>query len=77
MISINCNISNEVFKNPTIDFNAHFNSLSNSTFSSPEVRLAFLLYEGNTIHNASDQLVSCVYFSFADFAFHPSSQTKI
>jgi len=31
-----------------------------------------LLYEGSTVHNASDQFVSCVYSFFADFAFHPS-----
>jgi hypothetical protein len=36
-----------------------------------------LLYDGSTIHNASDQFVSCVYFFFVDFAFHPSPQTKI
>jgi len=65
-----------VFKNPTIDFNALFNSLRNSTCSSPEVVLAFLLYEGSTIHNASDQFVSCVYFFFLHFAFHPSPQKK-
>ena len=73
MISINCNSSKDVLKNLTIDFN----SLGNSTCSSPEVVLAFLLYEVSTIHNASDQLVSCVYFFFVDFAFHPSPQTKI
>jgi len=66
-----------VFKNPTIELNALFNSFGNSTRSSPEVVLAFLLYEGSTIHNASDQFVFCVYFSFVDFAFHPSPQTKI
>src|SRR5215475_4490423 len=76
MISIYCNSSKQVFKNPSIDFNALFNSLSNSTCSSAEVVLAFLLYEGSTIHNASDQFVSCVYYGFAHFAFHPSSQTK-
>ena len=38
--------------------------------------MAFLLYEDSTIHNASDQFVSCVYFFFADFAFHPTTQTK-
>ena len=32
------------------------------TCSSPEVVLAFLLYKGSTIHNTSDQFVSCVYF---------------
>ena len=32
-------------QNPTIDFNALFNPLDNSTCSSPEVVLAFLLYE--------------------------------
>jgi hypothetical protein len=64
-------------QNPTIDFNALFNSLRNSTFSSPEVALAFLLYEGSTIHNASDQFISCVSLFFLDFAFHPSPQTKI
>ena len=53
--------------------NALFNSLGNSTCSSPEVVLAFLLYDGSTIHNASDQFVSCVYFCFA---FHPSPQKK-
>jgi hypothetical protein len=31
----------------------------------------------STIHKASDQFVSCVYFFFIDFAFHPSPQTKI
>jgi len=46
-----------VFKNPIIDFNALFNSLGNSRYRSPEVVLAFLLYEGSTIHNASDQFV--------------------
>jgi len=43
----------------------HFLTLrGNSTCSSPEVVLAFLLYEGSTIHNASDQFVSCVYSFF-------------
>jgi hypothetical protein len=56
----------------------HFSTLlANSTCSSPEVVLAFLLYEGSTIHNARDQFISCVYFFFVDFAFHPSPQTKI
>ena len=77
MISINCNSSNELFKNPIIYFNAHFNPLGNSTCSSPEVVLAFLLYEGSTIQNTGDQFVSCVYFNSVDFAFHPSPQTKI
>ena len=45
-----------------IDFNALFIFLSNSTCSSPEVILAFLLYEGGTIHNASDQFVSLFMF---------------
>ena len=66
----------KVFKNPTIDFNTLLNSLGKCTCSSPEVVLAFLLYEGNTIHNASDQFVSCVYFFFVDFAFHPSPHTQ-
>jgi len=42
-----------------------------------EVVLAFFLYEGSTIHKASDQFLSCVYFFFAEFAFNPSPQTKI
>ena len=42
-----------MFKNFTIDFNALYNSLGNSMCSSPEVVLAFLLYDGSTIHNAS------------------------
>ena len=65
-----------MFKNPTIDFNTLFNSLGNSTCSSPEVVLAFLLYEGSTIHNASYQFVSCVYFFFVDFALHPPHRQK-
>ena len=56
-----------MFKNPTIDFNALFNSLGSCTRSPPEIVLAFLLYEGSTIHNASHQFVSCVYFFFVDF----------
>ena len=67
----------KVFKNPTIDFSALFSPLDNSRCSSPEVVLAFLLYEGSTIHNANDQFVSCVYFFFVDFAFRPSSRTKV
>jgi hypothetical protein len=56
----------------------HFSTLlANSTCSSPEVVLAFLLYEGSTIHNASSQFVSCVYFFFVDFLLNPSPQTKI
>ena len=39
--------------------------------------MAFLLYEDSTVHNASDQFVSRVYFFFVDFAFHPSPQSKI
>ena len=66
----------KVFTNPTIDFNAIFNSLGNSTCSCPEVVLAFLLYEGSTIHNASDQFISWVYFFFVDFAFRPSTTDK-
>ena len=65
-----------MFKNPTIDFNAIFNPLGNSTCSSPEVVLEFLLYEGSAIHTASGQFVSCVYFFFVDFAFPPSPQKK-
>jgi len=76
MISINCTSSKLVFKNPTIDFNALFNPLGNSTRSSPEVVLAFLLYEGSTVHNESDQFVSCVYFFFVDFAFLPFPTDK-
>jgi hypothetical protein len=64
-------------KNPTIDFNALFNSLGNSMCSSPEVVLAFLDYEGSTIHNASDNLISYVYFFFVNFAFLTSPQIKI
>ena len=71
----NCNISNLIFKHPTIDFSALFNLLGNSTCNSPEVVLAFLLYEASPIHNARDQFVSCDYFFFVDFAFHPTSQT--
>jgi hypothetical protein len=63
-------------QNPTTYFNALFNSLDNSN-SSPEVVLAFLLYEGSTIHNESDQFVPCVYLFFVDFAFRPSPQTEI
>jgi hypothetical protein len=66
-----------VLKNLTIDFNALFYSLGNSACSFPEVVLAFLLYEGSTIHNASDQFVSFVYFFFVDIAFYPSPQKKI
>ena len=66
----------QLFKNSTIDFNAVFNPLGNNKCRSPEVILAFLFYEGRTIHNASDQFVSCVYFFFVDCAFHPSQQTK-
>jgi hypothetical protein len=44
--------------------------------SSSEVVLGFLLYEGRTIYNASDQFVFCVYIFFVDFSFHPSPQTK-
>jgi len=77
MISINCSSSKQVFKYPTIYFSALFNSLGNSTCSSPEVISAFLLYEGSTIHNASDQFVCCVYFFFVDFAFHPSPDKNI
>ena len=51
----------------------HFSAL----LAIEHVVLAFLLHAGSTIHNASDQFVSCVYFSFVDFAFHPSPQTKI
>ena len=46
------------------------------TCSSPEVILAFLLYEGSSIHNVSDQFISCVYFFFVDSAFYPSPQTS-
>jgi hypothetical protein len=35
-----------------------------------------LLYEGSTVHSASDQFVSCVYFFFVDFTFHPSPQRQ-
>ena len=70
-------VQNKCTKNPTIDFNALFNPLGNSTCSSPEVVLACLLYAGSTVHNASDRFVCCVYFFFVDFAFHPSPQTKI
>jgi len=64
-----------VLKNPTINFNVHFNPLGTCTCSTPEVVLAFLLYEGSTIHTASDQFVSCVYFSLHTALFiHPHRQ---
>jgi hypothetical protein len=66
-----------MFKNPTMDFNALFNSLGIIMASAAEVVLAFFLYEGSTIHNASDQFVSRVYFCFVDFTFYPSPQTEI
>ena len=56
-------------QNPTIDFNALFNPLGNSTCSSPEVVLVLWLYEGSTIHNASGQFVSCVYFFLCRLRF--------
>ena len=65
-----------MFKNPTIHFNALFNPLGNSKCSSAEVVLVFLLYDVSTVHNASDQFVSCVYFFSVHFAFHPSPQKK-
>jgi hypothetical protein len=80
MISINCNSSNKVLKSPKTKFNARFDPFgkgTTSTYSSPEVVLPFSLYESSTIHKASDQFLSCVYLFFADFAFHPSPQTKI
>ena len=64
MISISCNSSKQVLKTHTIDLNALFNPLGNSTCSSSEGVLGFLLYEGRTINNASDQFVSCVCFFF-------------
>ena len=54
-----------------------FNPLGISTCSSAKVLFEFLLYEGSTIHNASNQFISCVYFFFVDFAFYPSPETKI
>jgi hypothetical protein len=36
-----------------------------------------LLYEGSTIHNVSDQFVSCVYFFFVGFHFHPKKKKKM
>jgi len=53
------------------------NSLGNSTCSSPEVVLAFLLYEGSTIHNAGDQFVSCVYFFLCTLLFSSIPTDKI
>ena len=54
----------------------HFSTVfGNSTCSSPEVVLAFLLYLGSTVHNGSDQFVSCVYFSLQTSLFiHPHRQ---
>jgi hypothetical protein len=54
-----------------------FQPYDNSTCCSPEVVLAFLLYDSSTIHNAGDQFVSCVYVFLVDFTFTPSPQTKI
>ena len=44
-----------------------------------QVVLTFLLYEGSTIHNASDRFVSCVFFFFVDFALHqfPTDESLI
>jgi len=79
LITFICYVSDlnklQQFKNPTINFNALFNPLGNSTCSFPEVVLVFLLYEGSTVHKASDRLVSRVYFFFVHFAFHASPQT--
>jgi hypothetical protein len=59
-----------VFKNPTIDFNALFNSLGNSTCSSPEVVLACLLYEGSTIQSDlyAPTSNSCIFTPIEDWA---------
>jgi hypothetical protein len=35
------------------------------------------LCEVNSIQNASNKLVSCIYLYFVKFAFHPTPQTKI
>jgi hypothetical protein len=56
-----------VLKNPIMDFNILFNSLGNSTCSSHEVVLAFLLYENGTIHNASDKFVLCVLYGLPPY----------
>ena len=53
----------KVFKSPTIEFNAVFNSLGNSTGSSPEVVLASLLYEGST--NQMRATISSLVFTFS------------
>jgi hypothetical protein len=66
-----------VLKIPTNDFNALFNPLGSITCSSPEVVLAFLLYEGSTIRKASDQLVSRVYFFLYTSLFNHRRRQQI
>jgi hypothetical protein len=51
---------NDINKLHQFKVSSLFNCLGNSMCSIPEV-LAFLLNEGSTIHNASDQFVSCVF----------------
>ena len=64
-------------QNPTIDFKALFNPLGNNRCSSPEVVLAFLLYEGSTVHNASDQYVICLSFINVVRLFMRNIQTAV
>jgi len=51
-----------VFKNPTIDFNAIFNSLRNSTCNSPEVVLAFLFVRAALFIMRANNCLLCLLF---------------
>ena len=64
-----------MFKNPTIDFNAHFNPLGNSMCSSPEVVLVFLLYEGSTVHmQVTDSSLVFTFSLLTSLFIHPLRQ---
>ena len=65
-----------MFKNPTIDFNALFNPLGNRTCGPPDV---VLLYDGSTVHNASDQfvLLCLLFLSRLRFSSIPTDKNLI
>jgi hypothetical protein len=56
-------------ENPNININALCNSYAKITCRSSQSISAFL-YAGSSIQNASEQIVSCIHFTFVNFIIH-------
>jgi hypothetical protein len=69
-------ISRSMFENPTVNFNALFNTGAKTACCSSELTFTFL-YEGNSMKKVSQQFVSCIELSFVNFVLLSTQKAKI